>query len=163
MLTQFSLDLPHDSAEGCSLILCQRRGLTFGVDEYQVDEFTRWDPEVVDPRAAALSPAPSRVRHPNFPKTTGAGVHVTSRRIRREFQLEFPQRLLETEPHDALREDMRLDKGRRQRLYPLLRSSMLHCSMLCKECLGSTVSRLHKFRKELVVHSMILFRSYATA
>ncbi len=65
---EFPLDLPHDSAEGCSLILCQRRGLTFGVDEYQVDEFTRWDPEVVDPRAAALSPAPSRVRHPNFPK-----------------------------------------------------------------------------------------------
>ena len=109
---EFPLDPPHDSAEGCSLLLRQRLRLTLGVDEHQVDEFPRWDPEVVDSRAAAFSPPASRVRHANFPKATGPGIHVTGLRIGREFNLEFPQRLLEPEPNDALREDMRLDKGR---------------------------------------------------
>ena len=94
------------------MILRQRFGLTLGVDEHQVDKFPRWDPEVVDSRAAALSPSASRVRHANFPKATGPGIHVTGPRVGRKFNLEFPQRLLEPEPNDALREDMRLDKGR---------------------------------------------------
>ena len=82
-------------------------------------------------RRRAFPPA-SRVRHTNFPKATGPGIHVTGRRIGREFHLEFPQRLFETEPHDALREDMRLDKGCRRRFCSLRHSSMLHCSMLCQ-------------------------------
>ena len=65
----------------------------------------------MDPRAAALSRPASRVRHANFSKATGPGVHVTRCRIGRELDLEFPQRLLESESHNALREDMRLDKG----------------------------------------------------
>jgi hypothetical protein len=70
------------------------------------------------PRAATLPLAASRISETDLAEARRAWLDVTGFRVGEKFKLQSSQGLFKAKCRDPLREDARLDEGRRSDIYP---------------------------------------------